>query len=763
MLPVAPGLSPEEVASRPGVTAFANSLPDYGNPASLFIPTTLLGEPVPHDPDLSIPNLPLEPEAAEKQQREVIERVLDKLTRKFLHKVFPPGAEVNNRDSLYMGRAGCALLCLKNKSYFLGHDYFMSELVDKLHYRHLDQAISDFLTPSITWGQDRKERSSLWTGSMGLRFARLYHKWVLETDTPVTTGTAQDDVDLNLMEENVNWMEYLPGEGEGFLCGRAGYLRALLWLLSACRYPKTEERLLSMIRTNALAMIESLTKYAHENQYETTCIPSSTVFVSLPLRCQQLTETTNTLLIKQGDVGGSMGLMGIFYVLLLIVREWNKRELEVLEWQEEILDALRFLETKENIWNGYPENLSDEWGGGRFTENTFNNGATAAVWLYNLAYEVYGRDSFKETAERAAEHAWQKALTIAEIGVDEIRKSPALSIALVQYDADGQKAKRAKLHGTGRHEESSEQFSSKMRSGHSTSVSGMGAYNNSSPIPPLPPRVTSRHRTQRETQHVQSPSGRTTHAPKEQYDDDPQSDEEERKDFRIYGINVKDKRGRTSGRQAQVKGFLLPLKGESKKIVSPFGKRAKSEEDEMPMSVSHPDKMGILHDDYFKSTRSVYSDTRSWLSHEPLVLSAKTGRSVATRPFLINHGKGPLARIDNVRNVSTWDGGVLRLGEQQSMFQPELTKRVLDHSLFSGAAGNGYAMLKMAKSSDPDADKWLFRARQLAYVMCDQAERDIDSLGAVDFQLGEGFAGLMSFLIDVLNPHSVEAKFPLFE
>eukprot|EP00391_Amoebophrya_sp_Ameob2_P001373 CAMPEP_0179000874 /NCGR_PEP_ID=MMETSP0795-20121207/10966_1 /TAXON_ID=88552 /ORGANISM="Amoebophrya sp., Strain Ameob2" /LENGTH=781 /DNA_ID=CAMNT_0020694023 /DNA_START=124 /DNA_END=2469 /DNA_ORIENTATION=+ len=781
MLPVTPGLSPESSASRAGVTSFDNVLPDFGEPAGLFLPSTL----DPSNADAGIPNLPLAKEEAEKKQTDAIAKVLDQLTRKFLAKVFPPGAEVNNRDSLYGGRAGCAFLLVKNKSYFLSHDYFMSQLVEKLHYRHLDQAIADFLTPSITWGQDRKEKSSLLTGSMGLRFARLYHKWLVERETAYVTGTVQDEVDLNLLEENVNWMEYLPGEGEGFLCGRAGYLRALLWLLSASRYDKTTTRLLTMIEQNAAQMVESLGKFAREQPYETTAIGSSSVFVSLALRCRELTGTKNTLLRNSGDVGGSMGLIGIYYVLLLILREWNLRDLAVLEWQSELLDSLLFLESKENVWNGYPENLSEPWSGGRFTENTFNNGATGAVWLFALAHEVFQRDSFLKAAERAAEHTWKEAMTIAKVGIEEARRAPELSVALVQYDANGQKGKLADLqrqfHSS--QQESSTQLLSANRLGHSTSVSGMGAYNNSSPIPPIPARATSRHRTHREVkaqsqmkdQNSREPMAGASSAVGGNDDgEDPLSDEEERKDFRIYGIDVADKAARSSGRQAQVKGFLLPpptvetLRNKKKRLGNPFGKAAAStagapseQEEEMPMTVSHPDKLGILHDKYFKSTRSVYSDTRSWLSHEPLVLSPKTGRSVATRPFLINHGKGALARIANVRNVATWDGGVFRLAEQQDPVVVE--KDVLDIRLFAGCAGNAYAMLRMAKANPDTSARWLHRARQLAHLMCDQMESHIGSLGAIDFQLGDGFGGLLAFLIDVLNPHSDEAKFPLFE
>ncbi|CAD7935742.1 unnamed protein product [Amoebophrya sp. A120] len=799
MLPVTPGLSPEGSASKAGVSSFDNVLPDYGNPAGLCLPSQLVSESQEEDP--TVPNLPLHPEEAEKHQTEVISKTLDKLTRKFLHKVFPPGCEVNNRDSLYGGRAGCAFLLVKNKSYFLGHEYFMHELVDQLHYRHLDQAISDFLTPSITWGQDRREKSSLWTGSMGLRFARMYHRWLTELDTAYITGTVQDEVELNLLEENVNWMEYRAGEGEGFLCGRAGYLRALLWLLSACRYDKTEKRLLEMIRVNAEQMVESLGKFAREHPYETTTIPSSSVFVSLPLRCRQMTPESlrNTLLINEGDVGGSMGLMGIYHVLLLILREWNKRDLEVLEWQSELLDSLLFLETKENIWNGYPKDLEEPWSGGRFTENTFHNGATSAVWLFSLAHEVFQRDSFLKAAERAADHTWKEAMTFAEVEQEEVRKAPELSIALVQYDANGQKAKSAAfmngashttMHGHGHsssfepahhHNTTLTQTSFK---GHSTSVSGMGAYNNSSPTPPLPPRATSRHRTQREkTAQAQlslagnKSSGHTTQQSLIDDDgEDPGSDEEERKDFRVYGIDVADRTARSSGRQAQIKGFLLPAKDPSaspKKSGNPFGKNKQSgeaDESEMPMNVSHPDKLGILHDKYFTSTRSVYSDTKSWLSHEPLVLSAKTGRSIATRPFLINHGKNALARIANVRNSATWDGGVFKLGEKVQQDQLELVEfskknRVLDTRLFNGCAGNAYAMLRMAKAcEDPEESaRWMFRARQLAHLMCDQMDAHVDTLGAIDFQLGNGFGGLIAFLIDVLNPYSVEAKFPLFE
>ncbi len=103
---------------------------------------------------------------------------------------------------------------------------------------------------------------------------------------------------------------YLPGEGEGFLCGRAGYVRSLLWMLDCARFGKTKTRIIGLIKEASESMVRSLQQHARENPLESLLLPDSHPYVVLPLRCQQLQDIKNTLLIKKGDVGGSMGLMG---------------------------------------------------------------------------------------------------------------------------------------------------------------------------------------------------------------------------------------------------------------------------------------------------------------------------------------------------------------------------------------------------------------------------------------------------------------------
>ena len=86
------------------------------------------------------------------------------------------------------------------------------------------------------------------TGALGPSFLKLYFKWRTEIDTPESIGAPQDEQDLYVLQTNVDLREYLPGEGDGFACGRAGYLRALLWLLNVARYPSSKQRLVEMIR-----------------------------------------------------------------------------------------------------------------------------------------------------------------------------------------------------------------------------------------------------------------------------------------------------------------------------------------------------------------------------------------------------------------------------------------------------------------------------------------------------------------------------------
>lgn len=72
------------------------------------------------------------------------------------------------------------------------------------------------------------------------------------------------------------------------------------------------------------------------------------------------------------------------------------------------------------------------------------------------------------------------------------------------------------------------------------------------------------------------------------------------------------------------------------------------------------------------------------------------------------------------------------------------------------------ALLRMAKYSR-SPEKWMFRAKQIAHLICDQLEPHINELDSVDFHLGDGHLAVLSYLIDVSNPNSMEAGFPVFE
>ena len=90
---------------------------------------------------------------------------------------------------------------------------------------------------------------------------------------------------------------------------------------------------------------------------------------------------------------------------------------------------------------------------------------------------------------------------------------------------------------------------------------------------------------------------------------------------------------------------------------------------------------------------------------------------------------------------------------------------MLDTRLFDGAVGNGYAMLRMAKyaKTEESSQKWMYRARQIANLIADRVMPNINKLDKIDFHLGDGYGGLICFLIDVLDPYSAEAGFPVFE
>ena len=72
-------------------------------------------------------------------------------------------------------------------------------------------------------------------------------------------------------------------------------------------------------------------------------------------------------------------------------------------------------------------------------------------------------------------------------------------------------------------------------------------------------------------------------------------------------------------------------------------------------------------------------------------------------------------------------------------------------------------MLRMAKYSH-DPDLWLHRARQVAQFLVERMEPCYKELDRVDFHLGDGVGGALSFLIDVQSPLNFEESgFPVFE
>ena len=60
--------------------------------------------------------------------------------------------------------------------------------------------------------------------------------------------------------------------------------------------------------------------------------------------------------------------MGVLHTLLKVVEELNRREIEVADTAKLVYDSLCCLETVENTWNGYPANVDDPWGRGRWVE-----------------------------------------------------------------------------------------------------------------------------------------------------------------------------------------------------------------------------------------------------------------------------------------------------------------------------------------------------------------------------------------------------------
>ena len=140
------------------------------------------------------------------------------------------------------------------------------------------------------------------------------------------------------------------GEGDSFGCGRAGFLRALIELLKASRFEETSEQILNPIRDNAEAMIKSQTRYGKENVFETVICPGdSHPYVVRPMRVRPLTAVDFTML-KRGDPGGTMGLMGILYSLMLAIQEFSRvsqlnesnahLEEQTMAWQEVCFDAV---------------------------------------------------------------------------------------------------------------------------------------------------------------------------------------------------------------------------------------------------------------------------------------------------------------------------------------------------------------------------------------------------------------------------------------
>jgi hypothetical protein len=102
-----------------------------------------------------------------------------------------------------------------------------------------------------------------------------------------------------------------------------------------------------------------------------------------------------------------MTSIGILYSLLLVVKKLNEHKV-ILPQQAEIHDSVCFLVSQESMWRNFAQNFEDAWGGGINADITFCNGATGAVFLFTLAYEVFQKEEFLRAAERAAETCWKQ-------------------------------------------------------------------------------------------------------------------------------------------------------------------------------------------------------------------------------------------------------------------------------------------------------------------------------------------------------------------
>jgi hypothetical protein len=135
-----------------------------------------------------------------------------------------------------------------------------------------------------------------------------------------------------------------------------------------------------------------------------------------------------------------------------------------------------------------------------------------------------------------------------------------------------------------------------------------------------------------------------------------------------------------------------------------------------------------------------------------------TTRSTPLPPFLqhCNGAPGIINCMANFPDDSRWplDAMLQNAGELVWAAGPPVKFPSLCH----GAAGSGYALLKLyTRTGD---DRWLYRARRFAMHAIDQCDRAVTKYGQRNYSLWTGDLGLAVYLWDCVRG---AAKFPTLD
>eukprot|EP00397_Hematodinium_sp_SG-2012_P036699 GEMP01039648.1.p1 GENE.GEMP01039648.1~~GEMP01039648.1.p1 ORF type:complete len:431 (+),score=62.89 GEMP01039648.1:117-1409(+) len=287
----------------------------------------------------------------------------DRLLAGILDTILEPGFTINS-DCVFSGRAGLAYALLQ-------HDVSAEKLKEH-KFKSLEDALSFFLSSTVSWGQIHRQQCSLMHGRLGILTVATLTRW--------REGNADENVFKELRE--IEELYKIPaGVHKGYELGEG------------CTWG----------REMSAYTIKHLKACATNKPFATTLLRTSHPRVTLPLLAQQGDNKDTEYVL-----GGCEGLMGILYVLMAV------SEAIKVDWIEDVEASIDCVLTMETSTADMPRDIGhdDE----REPETSFLTGSAAAVLMLCKAAEVFPhkKSDFLRAAVRLGETCWTRGIRINE-------------------------------------------------------------------------------------------------------------------------------------------------------------------------------------------------------------------------------------------------------------------------------------------------------------------------------------------------------------